>query len=109
MFERKPTSLVMIDDMGYSDLGCYGGEVRTPTLDAQAENGVWLARFHNCAQCCPSRASLMSGLSPYQAGVGDMNEQGAANEFWRRVGSAVCGTDEVMRPQSFFHCPMVMS
>jgi len=79
--------LIMVDDMGYSDLGCYGGEVRTPTLDALAAGGVRLARFYNCAQCCPSRASLMSGLYPHQAGVGDMNEQGAASEMWRRIGS----------------------
>jgi arylsulfatase A-like enzyme len=79
--------LVMVDDMGYSDIGCYGGEVRTPTLDSLAANGVRLARFYNCAQCCPSRASLMSGLYPHQAGVGDMNEQGSANDLWRRIGS----------------------
>ena len=82
---RPNILLIMVDDMGYSDLGCYGGEVRTPTLDALAEGGVRLARFYNCAQCCPSRASLMSGLYPHQAGVGDMNEQGAANELWRRI------------------------
>ena len=85
--ERPNILLVMVDDMGYSDIGCYGGEVRTPTLDALAENGVRLARFYNCAQCCPTRASLMTGLYPHQAGVGDMNEQGAANELWRRIGS----------------------
>ena len=85
--DRPNILLVMVDDMGYSDLGCYGGEVRTPTLDALAENGLRLARFFNCAQCCPTRASLMTGLYPHQAGVGDMNEEGANNEFWKRVGS----------------------
>jgi arylsulfatase len=84
---RPNILLVMVDDMGYSDLGCYGGEVRTPTLDALAENGVRFARFFNCAQCCPTRASLMTGLYPHQAGVGDMNEQGEANVLWRRIGS----------------------
>jgi arylsulfatase len=79
--------LILVDDLGYSDIGCYGGEVRTPTLDALATGGVRLARFYNCAQCCPSRASLMSGLYPHQAGVGDMNEQGAANDLWRSIGS----------------------
>ena len=69
------------------DIGCYGGEIRTPTLDALAENGVQLARFFNCAQCCPTRASLMTGLYPHQAGVGDMNEVGSNNELWQRVGS----------------------
>jgi arylsulfatase A-like enzyme len=85
--QRPNILLVMVDDMGYSDIGCYGGEIRTPTLDSLAENGVRLERFYNCAQCCPTRASLMTGLYPHQAGVGDMNEQGAANELWRRIGS----------------------
>ena len=85
--DRPNILLVMVDDMGYSDLGCYGGEIRTPTLDALAENGVRLARFFNCAQCCPTRAALMTGLYPHQAGVGDMNEEGANSEFWKRVGS----------------------
>ena len=86
--EQRPNILlIMVDDMGYSDLGCYGGEIRTPTLDALAAGGMNLARFYNCAQCCSSRASLMSGLYPHQAGVGDMNEQGAADELWRRIGS----------------------
>lgn len=79
--------VVMVDDMGYSDLGCYGSEIRTPTLDALADNGVRLARFYNAAQCCPSRASLLSGLYPHQAGVGDMNEQGAQSALWRKIGS----------------------
>lgn len=85
--DRPNILLVMVDDMGYSDLGCYGGEIRTPTLDALAANGARLARFYNCAQCCPTRAALMTGLYPHQAGVGDMNEEGTNNEFWRRVGS----------------------
>lgn len=86
--ERPNILIVMVDDMGYSDLGCYGGEIQTPTLDSLAENGVRLARFYNCAQCCPTRAALMTGLYPHQAGVGDMNEEGAKNEFWNRVGSS---------------------
>lgn len=60
--ERPNILLVMVDDMGYSDLGCYGGEIRTPTIDSLAQNGVKFARFYNCAQCCPTRASLMTGL-----------------------------------------------
>ncbi|MFN4260823.1 MAG: arylsulfatase [Gemmataceae bacterium] len=89
--DEKPSRpnilLVMVDDMGYSDIGCYGGEIQTPTLDKLAANGVRLARFYNCAQCCPTRAALMSGLYPHQAGVGDMNEAGPDNPFWKKVGS----------------------
>jgi arylsulfatase len=85
--QRPNILVVMVDDMGYSDLGCYGGEIRTPTLDMLAAHGVRFARFYNCAQCCPTRAALMSGLYPHQAGVGDMNEAGPDNPFWKKVGS----------------------
>jgi arylsulfatase len=58
--------------MGWSDLGCYGGEIHTPNLDALAKNGLRFTQFYNCARCCPTRASLLTGLYPHQAGVGDM-------------------------------------
>src|SRR5207302_3733870 len=64
--------LILADDLGFSDLGCYGGEVRTPNLDALAANGLRFRQFYNCTRCCPTRASLMTGLYPHQAGVGDM-------------------------------------
>jgi arylsulfatase A-like enzyme len=64
--------LILADDLGYSDLGCYGGEIRTPNLDALAADGLRFTQFYNCARCCPSRASLLTGLYPHQAGVGSM-------------------------------------
>src|ERR671919_2717029 len=70
--ERPNVVLIMGDDMGYSDLGCYGGEIATPNLDRLAANGLRFTRFYNCTRCCPSRASLLSGLYPHQAGVGLM-------------------------------------
>lgn len=60
----------MADDMGYSDIGCYGGEIRTPNIDRLAANGLRFTNFFNTARCCPTRASLMTGLYPHQAGVG---------------------------------------
>ena len=66
----KPNIIViLLDDLGYSDLGCYGGEIDTPNIDALAENGVRFESFYNSARCCPSRASLMTGLYPPQTGV----------------------------------------
>ncbi len=62
--------LVVADDMGYSDLGCYGGEINTPNLDALGRGGVRLAHFYNTARCSPSRASLLTGLHPHQTGLG---------------------------------------
>jgi arylsulfatase len=64
--------LIMVDDMGYSDIGCYGGEIDTPSLDRLAADGLRFTQFYNTARCCPTRASLMTGLYPHQAGVGHM-------------------------------------
>jgi arylsulfatase A-like enzyme len=70
---RRPNIVVvMSDDMGYSDLGCYGGEHETPNLNALAGRGVRFTQFYNTARCCPTRASLLTGLYPHQAGIGHM-------------------------------------
>jgi arylsulfatase len=76
--DRPNILLILADDLGYSDLGCYGGEIATPNLDALANGGLRFRQFYNSTRCCPSRASLMTGLYPHQAGVGDMNTQTAA-------------------------------
>ena len=60
--------LIMADDMGFSDLGCYGGEIKTPTIDRLASEGVRFSQFYNCAICGPSRASLMTGCYPWEVG-----------------------------------------
>ena len=70
--KRPNIVLIMADDMGYSDIGCYGGEVNTPNLDRLAARGLRFAQFYNAARCCPTRASLLTGLYPHQAGVGHM-------------------------------------
>ena len=62
----------MADDMGFSDLGCYGSEISTPNLDRLAKGGVRFTNFYNTARCCPTRASLLTGLYSHQAGVGHM-------------------------------------
>ncbi|MCC2671305.1 MAG: sulfatase [Armatimonadetes bacterium] len=69
---RPNIVVIMADDMGYSDLGCYGGEIRTPNLDRLASGGLRFTQFYNAARCCPTRASLLTGLYPHQAGVGHM-------------------------------------
>ena len=69
--------VIMSDDMGFSDLGCYGGEIQTPNLDSLAKNGIRFTQFYNTARCCPTRASLLTGLYPHQAGIGHMmNDRG---------------------------------
>jgi len=69
---RPNILLVLADDLGFSDLGCYGGEIHTPNLDALAADGLRFTQFYNASRCCPSRASLLTGLYPHQAGVGAM-------------------------------------
>jgi arylsulfatase len=72
---KRPNIVVILaDDMGFSDLGCYGSEIATPNLDRLAADGLRFTQFYNTARCCPSRAALLTGLYPHQAGVGHMNE-----------------------------------
>ncbi len=71
--EQRPNILVvLVDDMGYSDLGCYGSEIQTPNIDALAAGGLRFSAFYNTGRCCPTRASLLTGLYPHQTGVGKM-------------------------------------
>ena len=69
---RPNIVVILVDDMGFSDIGCYGGEISTPNLDRLAAGGVRFTQFHNTARCCPTRAALLTGLYPHQAGVGHM-------------------------------------
>lgn len=70
---RRPNVLLILcDDMGYSDLGCFGSDIHTPNLDRLAANGLRMTQFYNAARCCPTRASLLTGLYQHQAGVGAM-------------------------------------
>lgn len=70
--KRPNIVIVLADDMGYSDLGCYGSEIDTPNLDGLAQRGVKFTNFQNTARCCPTRSSLLTGLYSHQAGVGHM-------------------------------------
>lgn len=74
-FAQKPNIiLIMADDMGFSDLGCFGSEIPTPNLDKLAQKGVRFSQFYNTARCCPTRASLLTGLFQHQTGIGMMSE-----------------------------------
>jgi arylsulfatase A-like enzyme len=70
--ERPNIVLIMADDLGYSDLGCYGGEMATPNIDKLSKAGMSFTQFYNTGRCCPTRASLMTGLYPHNAGIGHM-------------------------------------
>ncbi|MBU1360439.1 MAG: arylsulfatase [Gammaproteobacteria bacterium] len=79
--------LILNDDMGYSDIGCYGGEIDTPHLDRLAKEGLRFSQFYNTARCSPSRASLLTGLHPHQTGIGvltyDFGPEGYAGNLNR--------------------------
>ncbi len=70
MEERPNIVLILADDMGFSDLGCYGSKIETPNLDSLAKEGWRFSQFYTCAKCSPSRATLLTGLYPHQAGMG---------------------------------------
>ena len=93
---RPNIVLILADDMGYSDIGCFGSEINTPTLDALAAGGTRFSQFYNYARCCPTRAALLTGLHPHQAGVGHMTAdfgipayQGYLNERCVTMGEAL--------------------
>ena len=66
--------IILADDMGFADIGCYGSEINTPFIDSLSSNGIKYTQMYNSARCCPSRASLLTGLHPHQAGIGWMAE-----------------------------------
>lgn len=71
--KKRPNIIIIFaDDMGYSDIGCFGGEIETPNINRLAANGVRFTQFYNNCRCCPSRASLLTGLYPHQSGIGMM-------------------------------------
>ncbi len=71
--ERPNIVIILVDDMGWSDIGCYGGEIPTPNLDSLANNGLRFTQFYNTGRCSPTRASLLTGHYPHQAGMGHLD------------------------------------
>jgi arylsulfatase len=95
--QRPNIVLIMADDMGYSDIGCYGGEIRTPNLDGLAADGLRFTQFYNTARCCPTRASLMTGLYQHQAGVGHMMEDKGYEAYRGDLNNRCVTIAEVMK------------
>jgi len=101
--ERPNIIVILSDDMGFSDIGCYGGEIATPNLDALASGGLRFTQFYNTARCCPTRACLLTGLYPHQAGVGHMmTDNGAEFPGYRGNLNNSCRTiAEVLKPAGY--------
>lgn len=96
--ERPNIILIMSDDMGYSDIGCYGSEIETPVLDGLAAHGVRFSQFYNTARCCPTRASLLTGLYPAQTGMGFMTEDEGEPGYRGEIGTQCVTIAEVLKP-----------
>ncbi len=99
--ERPNIILIMSDDMGFSDIGCYGGEIQTPVLDGLAKNGLRFSQFYNMGRCCPTRASLLTGLYPHQAGVGHMTGDYKLPSYRGNLNKSSQTIAEVLRPAGY--------
>ncbi len=98
----KPNILIILsDDMGYSDLGCYGGEIKTPNLDSLAKGGIRFTQFYNTARCCPTRASLLTGLYPQQAGMGHMTHDSGVDGYRGNLNRQCVTIPEVLRKADY--------
>lgn len=94
--EQPNIILIMSDDMGYSDIGCYGSEIETPVLDRLAENGLRFTQFYNTGRCCPTRASLLTGLYPHQTGIGAMMQDKGLDGYRGDLNSRCVTIAEVL-------------
>ena len=99
--KRPNIIIIMSDDMGYSDIGSYGGEIKTPNLDALARGGVRFTQFYNTARCCPTRAALLTGLYPHQAGVGHMMEDRGADGYRGDLNESCVTIAEALKPAGY--------
>ncbi len=98
---RPNVIIIMADDMGYSDIGCYGSEIPTPNLDSLANNGVRFTQFYNGARCCPTRASLLTGLYAHQAGVGHMVEDLGTPAYQGELSRRAVTIAEALKPAGY--------
>ena len=96
---RPNVLLIMADDLGYSDLGCYGGEIQTPHLDSLAENGLRFTQFYNTARCWPTRAVLMTGYYAQQVRRDVLPGAGGGNRNRRPVWARLL--PDMLRPAGY--------
>jgi arylsulfatase A-like enzyme len=100
--KKQPNILIILnDDMGYSDIGCYGGEVQTPNLDRLAANGLRYSQFYNTARCSPSRASLLTGLHPHQTGIGILTYSNGPEGYAGNLNKNCVTIAEVLRQHNY--------
>ncbi len=99
---RPNIIVIMADDLGYSDLGCYGGEIPTPNIDRLAEDGIRFTRFYNGGRSVPTRAALLTGLYAHQAGAGAMVSPHDDRPGYRGRLNESCATfAEILREEGY--------
>ena len=98
---RPNIPLILADDLGFSDLGCYGSSIATPNLDRLAAGGLRFTQFYNAARCCPTRASLLTGLYPHQAGVGHMLQPWRPPSYSNGLGENTATIAELLRDAGY--------
>ncbi len=104
--DRRPNIvLIMADDLGFSDVGCYGGEIHTPNIDFLANDGIRFTNFYNTSRCCPSRASLLTGVYNHNAGIGEMTEDKHLPGYRGHITDSVVTIAEVLK-QAGYHTAM---
>lgn len=98
---RPNIIVILADDMGFSDLGCYGSEIETPNLDRLAATGVRFTQFYNASRCCPSRASILTGLYAHQTGVGHMIGDAGLPAYQGRLNDRCVTIAELLKEQGY--------
>lgn len=101
MTSKPNIVLILNDDMGFSDIGCYGGEVETPNLDRLAQGGLRFSQFYNTARCSPSRASLLTGLHPHQTGIGVLTYDFGPEGYAGNLNNSCVTIAEALKPAGY--------
>lgn len=100
--QKRPNIIViMADDLGYSDIGSYGGEINTPNIDFLAKNGIRYRQFYNTSRCCPTRAALLTGLYNQQAGIGKMTEAEGEAGYQGHIADNAVTIAEVLKTAGY--------
>jgi arylsulfatase len=99
---RPNIIVILVDDMGYSDISCYGSEIPTPNLDTLAKGGLRFTQFYNTGRCCPTRASILTGLYPHEAGVGHMTDNDNLPGYQGHLNDQCVTMAEVLHDAGYF-------
>ena len=102
--KRPNIVIVLADDMGFSDIGCYGGEIRTPNLDALGRRGARFSQFYNTARCSPSRASMLTGLHPHQTGIGILTNDSSPRGYPGTINRRCATLAEMLKGAGYATC-----